>query len=752
MNETERHPRNVFNEVQRVRRALIFVGRSYFLFALFVLDYIFIHNWPDFSSLGLFYIFLTALVLISFFWVNLPSLNTIILLGSWLGNIGILILSWLQPADQPNPFIPVTVLAFSGILLAVTSLPIWPAIGFSATLLISEYLIIKNAGEWIVGNGSSVNGYPVAVFYHSVATVAGVISCRKIMKIARLRDQASQQIEETRRNLISSRVSREERMRRLSQLHHSLLNLFIGLSGMSEIPNEVAVSTAKETLREIDDSQQLPKDLPSIFHRIIAKHQLENFNFRLIPGARVELSAKELEAIDAIMTELVNNAIRHSGGNSLRLGWKILDKSLVLFCEDDGIGILKIERPGFGWKEIIEPLTESIGGSTQLVKINPQGLRVEIEVNLDSLIEDSTSIEEALRARYANLNHGLTWANAFAAVGLSLMVPILAYKSKLQIELNILALFIGIYYSLILLRRELVNRSTIFIGFFLTLLLFLLAKSGFNASQDPAIFHWFGLIVGSGLLVALAESTALATVIAIPLFFVVLVMVGIDLPSYERKFVTIPLVTAGILGCLTLAVAWFYRRTEAKGEAFTASFADFRWKEEIARQISEKSQAKWNILLQNSRTLIQRIISEEKIDEKFARELALEEARIRAHLQIESLDQEILERVLFRLVENAYVIGRKVVLLVGNSNSILHIASEDDLTEATEKIRPYFQTYESDLEIDVYASHPEVIQITGKSTVIVDQVIKSTFFSYHLVGDGSVLTIKVDTSVKELIQ
>ena len=285
-----------------------------------------------------------------------------------------------------------------------------------------------------------------------------------------------------------------------------------------------------------------------------------------------------------------------------------------------------------------------------------------------------------------------------------------------------------------------------------TVILLLLAKLGFNPDQDPAMFHWYGLIVGSGLLVCLTEFTGLATLIAVPTFFAVMIKVGLDLPSYERKFISIPLVTAGILGCLTLVVAWFYRRTEAKGEKFLTNFLDFRWKEEVTQEISEKSYAKWNDLLKPSRALLNQVIANVSIDEHFASKIALEESRVRAHLQIESLQQKALEDILYRLVENAYAIDRRITLLIGSSDSILHLDSDQELQTISQNIRPYFDSYESDLIVDVFASNSAFISVTGKSRTIVSESFQSVYFGYKVFGDGSNLRITVDTSVKELIQ
>ena len=103
---------------------------------------------------------------------------------------------------------------------------------------------------------------------------------------------------------------------------------------------------------------------------------------RLIPGHKVELSKQQLEVITVIMSELVNNAIRHSQGDMLKLGWQALDKNLVLFCEDNGTGKEKFEFTGLGWKEIIVPRLSEIAAKSRVVRIEPQGLRVEIELNL----------------------------------------------------------------------------------------------------------------------------------------------------------------------------------------------------------------------------------------------------------------------------------------------------------------------------------------------------------------------------------
>ena len=750
--KTQRHPRKVFSEVERVERAAAFVGRIYLFLALLTLDYIFLINKPYFSKVNLYYNLLTILVLISFFWINNFKIKILLLSMILLGICSILFVGISTNTGNPSPFIPITVIVFSGILLAVTNTPMPISLIFSAAYLILELLIIMNIPGWLVGKGSSVYNIPVAVFYHAVATFAGILAFRKLIALATLRDLANSEIENVQKLLTSNRIAREDRMRRLGQLHQSLLNLFVGLSGVRGEPSDLVISTAKAALDQLDESQKTPGDLAGIFNDIISKHQLDHFKVRLIPGRKVELSQQQLDAITVIMSELVNNAIRHSQGDMLKLGWQALDKSLLLFCEDNGTGKEEFEFTGLGWKEIIAPRLLELEAKSRVVKVIPQGLRVEIALDLTAKDLSSSHIEEVLRTRYTNLNQGLTWANGTAGVGLCFLVPILSINSSVKWELNFLAIFIAVYYFFLLTRRQLINRSTIFTGFFLSVSLLLLAKFGFNPDQDPAMFHWYGLIAGSGLLVCLTEFTGLATLIAVPTFFIVMIKVGLELPSYERKFISIPLVTAGILGCLTLVVAWFYRRTEAKGETFSNYFLDFRWKEEVTHGINERSHAKWNDLLQQSRDLLNQIISKKPIDDVFAANIALEESRVRAHLQIESLQQKALEDILYRLVENAYAIDRRITLLIGSSDSILHLDSDQELQTISQNIRPYFDSYESDLIVDVFASNPALISVTGKSRMNVSDSFQAHYFDYKVFGDGSTLLITVDTSVKELVQ
>ena len=122
----------------------------------------------------------------------------------------------------------------------------------------------------------------------------------------------------------------------------------MGLSGVRGEPSDLVISTAKAALDQLDESQKTPGDLAGIFNDIISKHQLDHFKVRLIPGRKVELSQQQLDAITVIMSELVNNAIRHSEGDMLKLGWQALDKSLLLFCEDNGIGKEEFEFTEIG--------------------------------------------------------------------------------------------------------------------------------------------------------------------------------------------------------------------------------------------------------------------------------------------------------------------------------------------------------------------------------------------------------------------
>jgi signal transduction histidine kinase len=87
-----------------------------------------------------------------------------------------------------------------------------------------------------------------------------------------------------------------------------------------------------------------------------------------------------------VISELINNTIKHANANNITILLVKNDDKLVLYFKDDGIGfnaeeILSTKNLGMGLKNIISRV-KSINGKYNFNSIHGQGFTIKIEVSI----------------------------------------------------------------------------------------------------------------------------------------------------------------------------------------------------------------------------------------------------------------------------------------------------------------------------------------------------------------------------------
>ncbi|MFO7846680.1 MAG: response regulator [Balneolaceae bacterium] len=202
------------------------------------------------------------------------------------------------------------------------------------------------------------------------------------------------------------KAEEEERNRIANELHDSVLqqmvacgmftqNLHDKVNGAPELKEDVAKlhSLIRDVITEARDMSHNLK--PAHFETSTFPELIIQLSRQLTRDSGVEFKVKnflddefEMEIhtktnLYRVLQELCTNVIKHSGGEQVVISFEIVDSRFYLTVQDDGVGYREKseESSGIGLKNVKSRIYR-IGGEIEFADANPNGLQVNIEVDL----------------------------------------------------------------------------------------------------------------------------------------------------------------------------------------------------------------------------------------------------------------------------------------------------------------------------------------------------------------------------------
>jgi signal transduction histidine kinase len=211
--------------------------------------------------------------------------------------------------------------------------------------------------------------------------------------------------DELRQSSIAVVTAREEERRRLRRdLHDGLGPALTGVSlgvraamrklernaGASSVADsrELLSRTADQVDALVVEVKRIVRDLrPTALDQLgligaiaaFARRFEDDVDFDLaMPDAPIQLPAAVEVAVYRIVTEAVNNVVRHAQASHCWLNLSVGDK-VDLDVIDDGVGIADGAATGVGWAAMGERVVE-LGGRLQVVRRVPSGTKVSVQI------------------------------------------------------------------------------------------------------------------------------------------------------------------------------------------------------------------------------------------------------------------------------------------------------------------------------------------------------------------------------------
>lgn len=597
----------------------------------------------------------------------------------------------LRPS-QGTHALPLTLITLSVVLYTSSTFGRWKAHFWIGIVLLAEVTLLKYGGEWFAARGAIVHGIPVVIIFHtSVGVLISEALNRSRIQAGTL-DNALAELVSVKFSLDDISARESERRVRLQGIHGDVLNTLIGLASWTGVVTSRLVESCLRAISmSADATPPEGGSLRGLVAESLRKIDTRDFKIRLSASEDVVLSQSSFLAVRAIIEECVSNAVRHSQGTLISIGWRIVGSNQVeIWIEDDGVGIAENFLPRLGWSEVIVPALRRLNGRVERQNRPGSGVRISFTFLYSGAVGVETSSIDALRDTFEKQDvfqdHALSWAAQLIAIILVLLTPIYLWsESNWHVSAAIAAL-LGLY-LLIFLRFPQLHTFSTNLGAVLSACGFLVAAAkGMPGCSNSASLQWIANIIGTTFLAGVYRFGLKTIFIQFPLFVLSAGYVASRLDSACIQVVSIPLYGAGIYGIVSTLHSVANKRRRRAGQDALARFTELTTLEEIRLEQRVRDENRWQEILEETKLIFIQVVEGEYLDPDTRKSAILQDARLRAHLQIEALDQPRIFGVTGRLIDRITNQGIIPTLQIGTFSEETIQASEADFVGPQEVV------------------------------------------------------------------
>ena len=181
--------------------------------------------------------------------------------------------------------------------------------------------------------------------------------------------------------------------------------------------------------------------------------------------------------------------------------------------------------------------------------------------------------------------------------------------------------------------------------------LLLAAAKGIPGCSSAPSLQWFANIAGTIFLAGVYRFGFRAILVQFPLFVLTALYVGSQLSSVCVQVISVPLYGAGIYGIAAASHSVANARRRRVGEDALKQFTGVTTLEERRLEQRVRDEDRWQDILKETNGIFSNVVEGEYLDSQLRRSAILQDARLRAHLQIEAMNQPRIFGVTGRLID-----------------------------------------------------------------------------------------------------
>lgn len=682
----------VHGELERIEKANQIFFHSYAILTFFVPFWLVTFKGEGSTFFRILWQVTFGLLIISIFWIGKAAyrlyLWAIPMLALTTSGMSILI---LRPKSGDSS-LPITLITLAVVLYTSSTLPRKHTYFWIGIALLCEAIVLKYGGAWFAFGGAIIHGIPIVIIFHATVGVLVYEALHRSRTQALLLDQALSELVALRSKIEFVTERERDRRTRLQRIHGNVLNALIGLANWTgPITSTLLKNFGSGLSGALDIKQSEGSSLGQLSENILRRIDTRDFKVRYLSTADIVVTQKNATAISAVIEECVNNAIRHSGGTTIGIGWRISDHGEVeLWVQDDGRGFPSDFEARLGWNAIILPNVKELDGRYTIEAHNPSGTRITFTfLNFNFMSAEFGAIQSlrhTFEAQDTYRDNALGWASIVTAYILLLLSPIYILSFGDWQRPALLSLILFIYLSILLRFPRLQTLATFTGGILLACGLLLVSEQNVSGCTNTSSLQWFVNIGGTIFLASVYRFSTRAFLLQFPLFVFTAIYVGLHIDIHCRQVISVPLFGAGIYGIAAVVHSIANKRRRRVGEDTLTQFKEIEELESKRLEQRVRDETRWKELLLQTQDIFSELKEGDLLSPELRRSATLQDARLRAHLQIESMNHPRLFSVVARLIDRISQVNLIPTVQIGSFVDEEIDASEEDFQGPAEII------------------------------------------------------------------
>lgn len=551
--------------------------------------------------------------------------------------IAILYVPSLEPGAHSQIWYVVSLSGVATVVLAALY-STWPFsllfIGIAA--VVEHFVVVSQSNSLYTSGVYWLNGWVTPLWIFLLGAFVG-FAFHGLEETFTQEDRIAESMETLKARDAIMRALAEEHSSQRRRLHETVLNTLATMVRKNTGETETLVNRLKSEIAEARFYQGLvaPTSMSAIIGSVVPTLAPGDPLVDIKRGEDVLLPQKIARDVRDAMAELILNAVRHSGGSRVTISWHREQNRLTITVKDDGVGLSQKSGKGLGLGQILPEILADRRAEMHISTGEGTGTQIELVIPLEE--EDRPTISHtpphSLFEMFDSVGRILLAAPALAVAGLSwwLVSP---YNPR-PILLALLAIHVVSVLLASMNPRQKGGWLLIVIGLFAGLLIVLLISINANACENIGQLRWAANF--------LCSTTSIGAVFYVPrrlrLIFIALTIVclylmGLLLPAACSSALLTP--ASALLGFfLVLLTLWRQsNRWRASLRVSRARSAELT-RRRIERKIDADRAEQWFSAMDYLDRFARSATSGSFVETELQRQAHIEEARLRARIQLD---------------------------------------------------------------------------------------------------------------------
>jgi signal transduction histidine kinase len=551
--------------------------------------------------------------------------------------IAILFVPSLSPGSHPQIWYAINLSGVATVVLAALY-STWPfSLVFIGITAVVEHLVIANQSNLLYTSGVYwLNGWVTPIWTVLLGAFVG-FAFHGLEETFTQEDRIAESMETLKARDSIMRALAEEHSSQRRRLHETVLNSLATLVRKNTGETETLLNRLRSEIAEARFYQGLvaPTSMSAIIGSVVPSLAPGDPSVEIKKGEDVLLPQKIARDVRDAMAELILNAVRHSGGNHVKISWERYQKNLIIKVKDDGVGLSQKASKGLGLGQILPEILADRRAEMNFSTGEGTGTEIELVIPLEE--EDRPAISHtpphSLFEMFDSVGRIILAAPALAVAGLSWWL-ISPYNLK-----PILMVLLAIHVISVLVAsmnpRQRGGWLLIVIGLFAGLLIVLLISMSTNACENVGQLRWAANF--------LCSTTSIGAVFYVPrrlrLVFIALTilflyLMGLLLPQACEGALLTP--ASALLGFfLVLLTLWRQSNRWRASLGVSKGRSAELTRRRIERKIDADRAEQWFSAMDYLDRFAKSATTGILVEGELQRQAHIEEARLRARIQLD---------------------------------------------------------------------------------------------------------------------